>query len=187
MRAALAAFALSAILQSTIRVRDTQGVERLPLKVGQGKVEALFFVAHDCPISNYYSSEIRRMCEDYASRGLGCSLVYVEPNLSDADAEKHAREYGHGGYPRIVDRSHALVAAAGATVTPEAVIVKADETIAYRGRVDNLYVAPGKPRRAATEHDLRDALNAVLAGKSAPKPETQPVGCYIPDLSAYSH
>ena len=186
MRSVLAAFALSAVLHPMIRVRDTQGIERLPLKVENGRVEALFFVAHDCPISNYYSHEIRRICEDYASRGVGCSLVYVEPNLHDADAEKHAREYGHGAYPRIVDRSHALIAAVGATVTPEAIIVKSDETIGYRGRIDNLYVAPGKPRRAATEHDLRDALDAIVAGKSAPKPETQPVGCYIPDLSAYS-
>ncbi len=154
MRSALAAFALSAILHPMVRVRDTHGIERLPLKVEQGKVEALFFVAHDCPISNYYAREIRRMCEDYASRGLGCSLIYVEPNVSDTDAAKHAREYGHGAYPWIVDRTHALVAAVGATVTPEAVIVKSDETVAYRGRIDNLYIAPGKARRAATEHDL---------------------------------
>ncbi len=187
MRFALAAFALGAILHPMIHVRDARGIERIPLKVEKGKVEALFFVAHDCPISNYYSAEIARICADYASRGLGCSLVYVEPNLTDADAEKHAGEYGHGAYPRIVDRSHALVAAVGATVTPEAVIVKSDETIGYRGRIDNLYAAPGKRRRVATEPDLRDALDAVLAGKPAPKPETQPVGCYIPDLSAYSH
>jgi len=30
-----------------------------------------------------------------------------------------------------------------------------------------------------TEHDLRDALDAVLAGKPVSKPETQPIGCYI--------
>jgi hypothetical protein len=182
----LAALALSAILHPAIRVRDVTGAERSPLKVGKGHAEAVFFVAHDCPISNYYSHEIRRICDEYAQRGLGCSLVYVEPNLSDADAAKHAREYGHGDYPKIVDRTHALVAATGATITPQAVVIGPDESVVYRGRIDNFYAALGRPRRIVTEHNLRDALDAVFSGKPVPKPETQAVGCYIPDLSAYS-
>jgi len=182
----LAAFALTTVLHPAVRVRDVSGVERHPLKVEKGHTAALFFVAHDCPISNYYSHEIRRICDDYAKRGLGCSVVYVEPNLSDADAAQHAKEYGHGDYPKMVDRAHALVAATGATITPQVVIVKDDETVAYRGRIDNFYAALGKPRRVVTEHDLRDALDAVFSGKQVAKPETQAVGCYIPDLSAYS-
>jgi hypothetical protein len=182
----LVAFALSAILHPAVRVRDVAGVERTPLKVATGHAAAVFFVAHDCPISNYYSHEIRRICDEYAGRGLSCSLAYVEPNLSDADAAKHAAEYGHGDYPKFVDRKHELVAATGATITPQAVIVKSDETIAYRGRIDNFYAALGRPRRVVTEHDLRDALDAVFSGKAVPKPESQAVGCYIPDLSAYS-
>jgi len=182
----LAAMALSAILHPMIRVRDVEGVERRPLNIAKGRVEAIFFVAHDCPISNYYSHEIRRICDAYGQRGLGCALVYVEPNLSDADAAKHARDYGHGSYPKIVDRTHALVATTGATITPQAVLIRDDESIAYRGRIDNYYAALGKPRRVVTEHDLREALDAIFGGKPVPHAETQAVGCYIPDLSAYS-
>ena len=100
MRSALAAFALSAILHPMVRVRDTQGIERLPLKVEHGKVEALFFVAHDCPISNYYSREIRRICEDYASRGfevLGfpCNqFMGQEPGTADEIREFCSTTYG---------------------------------------------------------------------------------------------
>jgi hypothetical protein len=182
----LAAFALTAILHPMIRVKDVSGVEYRPLKVEKGHVAALFFVAHDCPISNYYSHEIHRICDDYAKRGLGCSVVYIEPSLTDADAAKHAKEYGHGDYPKIVDRTHALVATTGATITPQVVVIKDDESIAYRGRIDNFYAALGRPRRVVTEHDLRDTLDAIFNGKPVPKPETQAVGCYIPDLSAYS-
>lgn len=182
----LAAFALTAVLHPAVRVRDVNGVERTPLKVEKGHAAALFFIANDCPIANYYSHEIHRICDDYAKRGLGCSLVYVEPNLSDAAAAKHAQEYGHGDYPKIVDRTHALVAATGATITPQVIVVKDDESIAYRGRIDNLYAALGRPRRVVTEHDLRDALDDVFSGKPVANRETQAVGCYIPDLSAYS-
>lgn len=179
------AFALAAISHPGIRVADIDGAPRQPLKVARGKAQAVFFVTHDCPISNYYSHEIRRICEEYAPRGLGCALVYTDPTLSDEAARKHAGEYGHGDYPKMVDRAHALVAAAGATVTPEVVLIRDDERVAYRGRIDNFYAGLGRPRRVVTERDLRNALDQVFDGKPVAKPEAPPVGCYIPALSAF--
>jgi hypothetical protein len=178
-------FALAAIAHPMLHVPDVNGVDRLPLKVEKGHVAAVFFVTHDCPISNYYAHEIRRICDDFAPRGLRCSLVYTDPTLSDQDARKHSQDYGHGDYPKIVDRTHALVAATGATITPQAVLIRDDESIAYRGRIDNSYAALGKPRRVVTERDLRDSLDAVLSGRPAPKPEVSAIGCYIPDISAF--
>src|SRR5579863_4349981 len=116
-------FSLGPLLNPALHVRDTDGFERHPLKVEKGRAEALFFIATDCPISNYYSHEIRRICDTYASKGLGCALVYIDPTLSDAAANKHAEGYGHGAYPKIVDRTHALVAATGATITPQAIVI----------------------------------------------------------------
>ena len=172
-------FALGMIVHPSTAVRDIDGVLREPLKVDKGHVEAVFFVTNDCPISNYYAHEIRRICDEYAKRGAGCTLVYTDPAMTDEQAREHATEYGHGDYPRIVDRHHDLVKATGAQINPTAVIVKADGSIAYRGRIDNTYAAIGVQRRVVTEHDLRDALDAVIAGKPVAKAETQPVGCYI--------
>jgi AhpC/TSA family len=172
-------FALGTILHPSVAVRDIDGVMREPLKVDKGHVEALFFVTNDCPVSNYYAHEIQRICEDYAKRGVGCALVYTDPAITDDQAREHAREYGHGAYPKIVDRAHALVKAAGATINPTAVLIKPDESIAYRGRIDNFYAAIGKTRRVVTEHDLRDALDAVIAGRPVAIPEAPSVGCYI--------
>src|SRR5208283_2529300 len=112
----LAALALSAILHPGLKLRDIEGVERQPLKVEKGRLQALFFISRDCPISNRYSPEIRRICEGHSPRGLECALVYVDKDLRDADAAKHARDYGHDAWPKFVDRTRALVAATGATV-----------------------------------------------------------------------
>ena len=181
----LALAALSRIAHPGIQVPDVERVERRPLQVEKGHIQALFFVTQDCPISNYYSHEIRRICDEFGSRDVRCTLVYTDPTLSDAEARKHAADYGHGAYPKIVDRTHALVAAAGATITPQAVVIRDDESIAYRGRIDNFYAGLGKPRRVVTERDLRDSLDAVLSGRPVAKPEVPSVGCYIPDLSAF--
>jgi len=49
----LAALALGSVLNPAIMVRDADGMEREPLKVEKGPVNALFFVTQDCPVSNY--------------------------------------------------------------------------------------------------------------------------------------
>jgi alkyl hydroperoxide reductase subunit AhpC len=182
----LLALALSTILHPAISVRDIDGASRTPLQVeAGGKASLLFFVTHDCPVSNYYSHEIHRICEEYGKRGVGCSLIYVDPTLTAAQVRKHAEEYGHGDYPKIIDMKHELVKATGADVTPTAIVIRPDATIAYRGRIDNFYAELGKSRREVTEHDLRDALDAVVAGKPVAKPETKAVGCFIPELKFY--
>ena len=105
-----------------LMIRDVNGVEQQPLHPRANKASALFFVTHECPISNAYAHEIARICADYKAKGIGCALVYVDSALSDDQARKHAQEYGHGEYPKIVDRRHELVKATGVTITPEAAV-----------------------------------------------------------------
>jgi hypothetical protein len=79
----------------------------------------------------------------------------------------------------LIDRRHELVRQLGATVTPEAAVIGAHGELLYRGRIDDGYVSLGKRRFEATTHDLRDALEAVLAGKPVAAPRTATVGCAI--------
>lgn len=186
MMQALLLLALAAVTNQNVRLADVAGDSREPLKVAAGETAAVFFVSHDCPVSNFYAQEIRRICEEYGVKGLRCSLVYVDPTMTNDAARKHADEYAHGAYPKFVDRGHKLIAATRVTVTPQVVLVRADQSVAYSGKIDNFYMALGQKRRMVTERYLRDALEAVLAGKPVRKAETTPVGCYIPDLSAFS-
>lgn len=163
-------------------VPDIDGVLRRPLQPAAGRVSLVVFVTHDCPISNAFAPEIKRICSEYQSKGVGCALVYVDPNLSDADARTHAAEYGHADYPKIVDRKHVLVGAAGATVTPEAVVIREGGELAYRGRIDDSFQLLGASRRKVLHPDLRNALDDVLAHRPVSVRETKAIGCYIPDL-----
>ncbi|MEO5739080.1 MAG: redoxin domain-containing protein [Vicinamibacterales bacterium] len=141
----------------------------------------LIFVSTDCPISNRYAPEIKRLHEEFTSRGVHLRLVYPNPLDSEAAISKHLEEFG---YPQIAqrDRDHTLVKKAGATITPEAAVFDARERLVYRGRIDNRFVELGRERPAATQHDLRDALAAVLAGRPVRAPHTQAVGCFIADM-----
>ncbi len=73
--------------------------------------------------------------------------------------------------------------ATGVTVTPEAAVVNREGKVVYRGRIDDSIAALGQPRRPVKDADLRDALDAVVAGKSVAKPETKALGCYIGDFT----
>lgn len=147
-----------------------------------GAAGILFFVTNDCPISNSYAPEIQRLCGAYTSRGVSCTLVYSDLTLDDAAIRKHHADFGYPAtIPAVRDAGHKIAKATGATITPEAVIVDRNGKVLYRGRIDNFWVALGKPRREATEHDLRQVLDQVLAGKPVTNPETKPIGCYIPD------
>jgi hypothetical protein len=143
-------------------------------------LEVTFFLSADCPISNFYSPEIQRICGDYRAKAVSCRLVYPDPALTDEALRKHVGEYGLSSIPAVLDPEQKLARAAGATITPEAVIANHMGKVLYRGRIDNFYAAIGKPRRVATEHDVRRALDEALAGKPVSVAETHAVGCFLP-------
>jgi thiol-disulfide isomerase/thioredoxin len=160
-------------------IRDIDGRELHPMHPA-GRAEVLFFVTSDCPISNFYAPEIQRICGEYRGKGVSCALVYVDSEMDTAAVRKHLNDFRYASIPAILDIRHTLIDAAGATVTPQAVVIGHDGKVRYSGRIDNFYAGLGKPRRQATTHDLRAALDEMLAGKPVTTPKTEPVGCFIP-------
>jgi hypothetical protein len=169
-----------------LQVRSIDG-HAFALFAPKGPASAIFFVATDCPISNWYAPTIQQVCRDYAARGVDCTLVYedvdlgAKPAVLDGAVRTHLAEYGYGSFTATVDRTRAVAKRARATITPSVVLVDRAGTIRYRGRIDNGYAELGKPRQHVTSHDLRASLDALLAGRPVPTPETEALGCYIAD------
>jgi hypothetical protein len=162
-------------------LRDINGVTYGSLEhPAQGRLSVLFFLMPDCPIANQYAPEIQRICDKYESGGAYCYLVYADPSLNDDTVRKHAHDYHDSRYPAIHDRDYRLVDAAGATVSSEVAVFSDGGKLQYRGRIDDFNVALGVPRQQATHFELRNALDALIAGRTVPNPRTEAVGCFLP-------
>lgn len=142
------------------------------------KAVVLVFIARDCPISNAYAPELQRIYARYTPQKIGFALVYPEDDITLADAQKHAKDFGYA-CPVFLDPTHRWARKAGATVTPEAAVFSPQGKLLYRGRIDDLYADWGKRRPQARTHDLRNALDAILTGKPVPTPKTKAIGCFI--------
>lgn len=150
-----------------------------PFLPASGKPVVLVFVRTDCPVSNRYAPLIQRISAQYAGK-TGFWLVYLGKTASAEKIRQHEAEYGYKR-PALRDPQHALVAQAQVRVTPEVAVFEANHRLVYHGRIDNLYEDLGRARPAATTHELDDAIEATLSGKTPP-PNTPGVGCFIADV-----
>jgi hypothetical protein len=144
------------------------------------KATLLLFITDSCPISNGYAPEIRGLAKTYAPQGIAFFLVYADPDLAQADAQKHYQDYAYP-CPALLDPKRDLVRRAGATVTPEAAVFLPSGERIYLGRIDDRAVAYAKSRTVVTTHDLQDVLESLVHDRSVTPHTTQAVGCPIPD------
>jgi len=183
--AVLAAFALrlSAATAPSLRLPDLDNRLVDPFQTAAGtRAIAFLFISVDCPISNRYAPEIRRLDEKFAPRCVVVRLVYPNPAESPEGIRAHLRDYC---YPASAmrDPRQQLARFAAATITPEAAVYDRQGRRLYLGRIDDRYVALGLERPAPTRHDLEEALDATLAGKPVQQPTAPAVGCFIADFA----
>ncbi len=79
----------------------------------------------------------------------------------------------------LSDPQLTAVAAFKAETTPEAFVLDANFVLRYRGRIDNGYAARLKCNSQTTEHDLKRAIDEVLAGKDVSVPATRPSAVHL--------
>ena len=170
---------LAVFPQASSAVHDIDGHAWTPLSPAAGEINLLIFVSADCPISARYSPEIDRIVRDYGARGVHAWLIYADPQIAPAAVRSNLKEFHPSiAIPAVIDSGFRLTTAVDVNVTPEVAVYVSSGRV-YRGRIDDVNDAIGQSRRAAAHHDLRDALDAVLAGRPVPTPETKAIGCFI--------
>lgn len=161
-----------------VQLADSNGKLREPLKPVGSKATVIIFSQPDCPIANAFAPEINRLVLDYSAKGVGFFLAHVDRDLTAEAARKHATDFNLR-CPVLLDTQHVLVKALDATRTPQAFLLDATGKTVYHGRINNLFADYGTRRQTVTQHDLRDALDAVLAGKPVSLRVTEAIGCHI--------
>jgi hypothetical protein len=166
--------------QERVQFDGSQADPRVP--PSGAKAIVWLFTSTDCPVSNRYAPEVRRLVARFGPEGVVFRLIYPNPHETPLSIREHMTAFAYAGTTQAFhDPAQTLVKLSGVTVTPEAAVY-AGGRIVYRGRIDDRYVDLGRERPAATEHDLADALAAVVSGKPVLKPVTQAVGCFIADF-----
>src|SRR5258708_7919276 len=156
MTATLILFVFSFPMAAGQQALDLGGSPKDPLKETPGKVVVLVFVRTDCPISNRYAPLLQEMSVKYGGEA-AFWLVFPDKNESPESIRSYLQEFNYK-LPALRDKEHSLVKKSAAKVTPEAAVFNSKRDLVYHGRIDDLYREFGKARRAATTHELADAI-----------------------------
>lgn len=145
---------------------------------GDKPVLVVMFSCNHCPYVVAYEERMVSIQKDFADRGV--QLVAVNsndekshPKDSFPEMVQRAKERGFN-FPYLRDERQEVAEAYGAVCTPHVFAFDAQRTLAYRGRIDD-----SKDPSQVTSHDLRNALDDMLAGRRVRTPDTRPFGCSI--------
>lgn len=127
---------------------------------------------------------MHRLSRDYAGRGVRFLAINSnDGNRYPADSAEAMRERveREGGWPHpyLHDASQAVARSFGAQRTPDVFVFDRELRLRYRGAPDKDYDDP-----SCNAAWVREALDAVLAGETPSRPETEPVGCTIKWIAA---
>ena len=143
------------------------------------KVVVVIFTCNHCPYAQAYEDRLISIQRDYATKGV--QLVGINPNdeagypEDSFDNMVRRAKKKQFNFPYLRDESQRIARSYGAEYTPEVFVLNAKQEVRYIGRVDDNWQHPDK----AHSHDLRAAIDAVLARKKVANPVTHAIGCTI--------
>ena len=145
-----------------------------------GKAGTLvIFTCNHCPFAKAWEQRIVELGNSYSAKGIGVILVNANDPTTHAEdgyegMQARAKSLGMK-VPYVVDDTSGVARAFGASVTPEAFLFDKGGKLAYHGTIDDNRKEPDKVKARY----LKDALEAVAAGKKPAVPETKGLGCGI--------
>ena len=147
---------------------------------GDAPATLVMFISNHCPFVKHVREELARIGSEYGSRGaaiyaINSNDVVKYPADSPARMKEEVRDWGYT-FPYLFDESQDVAKAYRAACTPDFFLFDAEQKLVYRGQLDDSRPSNNQP---VDGHDLRAALDAVLASE-APTAEQKPsIGCNI--------
>ena len=145
----------------------------------KAKLLIVVFACNHCPYVLGSEERMKKLLADYAPKGVQMVAINANetvnhPTDSFTHMQQHAQE-SKLTWPYLRDDSQAVARAYGALRTPHFYVFDAERKLRYTGRMDDNPKDPGKE----TTHELRDALDALLAGKQPVTAASNPIGCNV--------
>jgi peroxiredoxin len=138
----------------------------------------LIFGSNRCPTVKAHADRMNALQRDYGPRGV--QLVAInsnDPHLYPDESFPHMVEQATTdayAFPYLFDDGQKVARDYGATCTFHVFVLDRDRRLRYEGRFDDSRIAAN-----VTSHDVRDALDDILAGREVRVSITRPFGCSL--------
>jgi peroxiredoxin len=143
------------------------------------KAVVVVFTCNHCPWAQAWEGRINQIQADYAAKGVQVLAINANDSVSHPgdsfEKMKERAQEKNFKIPYLRDESQKTARAYGAQRTPEVFLFDSAGKLQYHGAVDD----NGEDPAAVQSAYLREALDAVLAGKNPVTNETPPKGCTI--------
>jgi hypothetical protein len=158
---------------SAITVQDTTGP--VAVKPSDAPATVLIFVSAECPVSNAYNGRMNALYNAYNLKQV--RFIFADANVTETLVQiqkLRTRSENPLTVPTYYDANNVIADHLGAHATPEAYVIDRLGVLRYHGAIDN-----SKDSSKVTATPLRDAIDAVLAGKAVQVATTRAFGCTI--------
>jgi len=149
------------------------------LKDFGGQILVIVFSCNHCPYVIGNEDRMIQFDNDYSPKGV--DFVAINSNSKNTYADDsfedmvlRVQDKGFN-FKYLHDESQEVALAYGALRTPHFYVFDAERKLRYTGRMDDNPRNPG----LETTHELRDAIEDLLAGREVAVPLTNPIGCNV--------
>ena len=144
------------------------------------KATVIMFICNHCPFVKHVQNGLVKLVKEYQAKGVAFVGINSNdavnyPDDSPAKMKEDAERLGYT-FPYLYDESQDVARAYQAACTPDFFIFDSALKCAYRGQLDESRPENGIPVSGA---DLRQALDALLAGTPVNPIQKPSIGCNI--------
>jgi len=144
------------------------------------QITVVALTSTSCPLCKKYGPSLAEIEKNYRSKGVQFVFIGSIPSDELKDCQKNVRDLGLTS-PYLLDKTGEILTKLGAKTTTEAFVLNKNREVVFQGAVDDQY-GLGYSKNRPTKTYLKDALNAVLAGKKPAVARTSAPGCRIKPL-----
>ncbi len=144
------------------------------------KATVVMFICNHCPFVKHVNTQLVQLGHDYLSKGVAFVAISsndVKSHPADAPDKMKALAESEGyPFPYLYDKTQEVAKAYNAACTPDFYIFDGQLKLAYRGQLDDSRPGNNVP---VTGQDMRQALDALLAGQAPDAKQKPSMGCNI--------
>lgn len=140
----------------------------------------VIFMCNHCPFVIHLADQLAQFARDYHDAGLAIVAISSNDvsNHPQDSPEQMVHEAEQRGYifPYLYDEEQEVAKAYHAACTPDFFLFDGNHQLVYRGQFDSSRPDSGIP---VTGEDLRQAVDAMLAGQPVSEDQQPSLGCNI--------